>query len=120
MKKSEIKIEVGLDDKNTPKSIHWEADTPQGKERREGKAMLLSLFDKETLDTFKIDLWTTDLQVAEMDRLVYYTLQSLAKTYYTATKNEELSNHMQSFVRHFGEYTKILEKDDSNPPSEST
>jgi gliding motility-associated protein GldC len=109
MKKSEIKIEVSLDDKNTPSQIHWEADSPNGRERRESKAMLLSLFDNDTLDTFKIDIWTKDLQVAEMDRLMYYTLQSLTNTYFTATKNEELANHMRSFVRHFGEYTKIIE-----------
>ena len=30
--------------------------------------MLLSLFDKDDLDTLKIDLWTKDMQVMEMDR----------------------------------------------------
>jgi gliding motility-associated protein GldC len=109
MKKSEITIEVSLDDNNRPSQIHWEADSPDGRQRKESKAMLLSLFDRETLDTFKIDIWTNDLQIAEMDRLVYYTLRSITDTYYTATQNEELSNHMRSFVRHFGEYTKIIE-----------
>jgi len=107
--KSEIKIEVTLDETQTPTKIEWEADTPEGKQKKESKAMLLSLFEAESLDTFKIDLWTTDLKIAEMDRLVYFTLKSLADTYFKATKNEELSSHMKSFAVHFGEYTKILD-----------
>jgi len=105
---SEIKIQVVLDEKKTPKQMFWEAQGPEGDEKREVKAMLLSLFDKETLDTFKIDLWTTELQIAEMDRMMYYSLKALADTYFKATKNHELSNQMQQFVEHFGKSTKIL------------
>lgn len=106
--KSEIKIEIGLDEKQQPESIYWEADSDKGIQRRESKAMLLSFFDKESLETFKIDLWTTKLQVAEMDRLMFHTLRALSDTYYNATKNEELSNQMRSFVDHFGKATKII------------
>ncbi len=106
----EIKIKVELDEKKLPSNIVWEAGSPNGPEVRNSKAMFLSFFDKETLETFKIDLWTNDLQVAEMDRMMFFTLKALAESYYKATQNEELSNHMRSFVQHFGEFTKILDK----------
>jgi len=108
MNKSEIKITVTLNDDNQPTDIVWSADSPDGEQLRASKAMLLSLFDKESLETFKIDLWTLDLQVAEMDRMMFHTLRALTETYYTATKNEELASQMKSFVDHFGKYTKII------------
>lgn len=110
-KKSVISIEVNLDDKNIPNKISWTAASPNGPETRECKAMLLSFFDKETLETFKIDLWTTEMQIAEMDRLMFHSLKALAEAYFNATRNEELSNHMRSFVQHFGEFTGIIPKE---------
>jgi len=111
--KSEIVITVELDKDKQPIDIVWTAESPQGPQTRMSKAMLLSLFDKENLETFKIDLWTKDMQVAEMDRLMFHTLRALTETYYNATKNEELANHMKSFVDHFGQFTKIIPVDDA-------
>lgn len=74
----------------------------------ECKAFLLSLFDKEYKDTFKIDLWTQEMQVVEMDRFMFQTLRALAETYYRATKNEQLANAMMGFSDYFGEQTGIL------------
>jgi len=107
--KSQINIEVELDAQKQPEKITWSAESADSKEQiRESKAMLLSFFDEETLETFKIDLWTTKMQVAEMDRLMFHTLRALTDTYYRATKNEELANQMRSFVDHFGQSTKII------------
>ena len=113
LKKSNITIEVSLNENNIPNKIEWTAESPEGPVRRESKAMLLSFFDKETLETFKIDLWTTEMQVAEMDRLMFHSLKSMSDAYYNATNNEELSNHMRSFVQHFGEFTGILPKSET-------
>ena len=110
--KSEIVITVELDAEKQPVDITWTAESPQGPQTRKSKAMLLSLFDKENLETFKIDLWTKDMQVAEMDRLMFHTLRALTETYHTATKNDELASHMKSFVDHFGKYTKIIPQED--------
>ncbi len=73
--------------------------------------MLLALFDKDTKDTLKLDLWTKDFQTNEMDRLMYHTLRTLADTYYKATKNQTLANQMQQFAQFFGEETEILAKE---------
>ncbi len=111
--KSEINIQIELDAMRQPKQIHWTAEAQDGKHTRESKAMLLSFFDKDTLETFKIDLWTTEMQVAEMDRFMFHTLKALSETYFNSTKNEVLANQMRSFVDHFGLATKIIKEDNS-------
>lgn len=110
-KKSEIRIQIGLDEKNVPEQIRWKAsDGPVGGKTQEAKAMLLSLFDKDSLETLKIDLWTKDMQVMEMDRFFFQTLRALADTYYKATQNSGLATDMQRFVQYFGEKTEIIPK----------
>ncbi len=110
-KTSEIKIVIGLDAENIPAKISWEAeDNPNGKGLQEVKGILLSLFDKESKDTLKIDLWTKEMQVVEMDRFVFQAMRALADTYFRATQNKELANDMQRFVQYFGEKTEIIPK----------
>jgi len=109
IKKSHIHIEIGLNEDKHPSTIHWKSDdNPNGKEFTECMAMSLSVFDKEYKDTLKIDLWTTEMQVVEMDRFVFQTLRSLADTYFRATNNKELANDMQLFVDYFGKQTGII------------
>src|SRR5690606_26830737 len=111
-KSSEIKIRVGLNDQGFPVKIQWIAeDNPSAKKHQDCKAMLLSMFDESTRDTLKIDFWTTEMQVVEMDRFMYQTLRGLADTYMKATQNRELATEMQQFVRYFGEKTEILPKE---------
>ena len=106
MTEKEIRIKVRLDKDNVPDLITWEADDQP--ETVNGKALLLSVFDKEHLDTFKIDLWTKEMQIHEMDRFVFQSLRAITDTYFKATKNEELANEMQRFVHYFGEKTGII------------
>lgn len=112
-KKSTITIDVELDENKHPINIEWKSsDTPVDMGKKESKAMLLSLFDRAHLDTYKIDLWTNDIQIVEMDRFMYQTLRGLADTYFRATKNEELANDMMRFVQYFGEETELIPKQD--------
>ncbi len=110
-KQSQINITVGLDEDNIPIRIHWQADDAPGAQApQECKAMLLSLFDEVNKETLKIDLWTKDMQVIEMDRFFFQTLRALADTYYRATQHAQLAADMQRFVQYFGEQTEILPK----------
>ena len=110
-KTSDIKVTVGLNGQNVPVRITWEAeDNPNANGAQEVKAVMLSFFDKETKDTLKIDLWTQDMQVIQMDRFIFQTLRAIADTYYRATQNKELANEMQRFVTYFGEKTEIIPK----------
>lgn len=109
----EIRIKVGLDDKNMPVRISWDADdNPSGETTQDSKAMLISLFDREHLETIKIDLWVKDMQVGEMDRFVFQTLRGMADTYFRATQNAEMARDMQRFVQYFGEQTQVIPKEE--------
>lgn len=109
---SDINIKVGLDEQNVPIRLDWQStDNPDSNAPQECKAMLLALFDKENLDTLKIDLWTKEMQVIEMDRFFYQTLRGMADTYFRATQNQELAKEMQKFVQYFGEKTEVLAKE---------
>ena len=108
-KSTSIQIDVELDPKNIPRKIAWSADDqPGGKAPQECKAMLLAFFDKEHKETVRIDLWTQDMQVVEMDRFFFQTLRSMADTYFKATQNAGLASDMQRFVQYFGEKTEII------------
>jgi len=48
------------------------------------------------------------MQVQEMDRFVYYTLKSMADSYFSSTGNKELSEKMQQFAHFFGQSTEIV------------
>jgi gliding motility-associated protein GldC len=110
-KKSKIELHVGLGEDGIPLQITWDAPgNPNGPGQQECKAMILSVFDKETKDTLKIDLWTKDFQVAEMDRFIFQTLRSIADTYQRATNNSALANDMQRFAHYFGEQAEIIPK----------
>lgn len=112
VKESKIEVKVGLNKENVPVGIQWRADdNPEGKQFLDAKGMLLSFFDLNSRDTLRIDLWTEDLQVMEMDRMVYHTLKGLSETYVRATGNKELAGQMLQFAQYFGEKTEVL------PPS---
>ncbi len=108
--KKDITVTVGMNEDNVPVKMEWKADDAANSKSLECKAMLLSLFEKETLDTLRIDLWTTEMQVFEMDRFMFQTMRGLAETYMRATNNKELANEMQSFVTYFGQQTEIIPK----------
>lgn len=108
--KKKIEIEVGLDAQNMPVEIKWNAEDSKAAEPKECKAFMLSLFDAKHMDTFKIDLWTKEMQVMEMDRFFFQTLKSMADTYFRATQNKDLATDMQRFVEYFGEKTNVIPK----------
>ncbi len=108
MKKSEIQIEISFDEKQHPTDIVWTSTDQEESKPVPCKGMLLSFFERETLDTLKIDLWTKDMQLAEMDKFMFQTLRAMTDSYQRATQNNALANEMQRFVQYFGEKTEIL------------
>lgn len=106
---SDIHISVELNNEKMPVRIDWSAtDNPAGQQT--AKAMLLSLFDEKSKETLKIDIWTNEMQVMEMDRFFFQTLRALADTYYKATQNAEMATQFQQFAKYFGEKTGIVKE----------
>ena len=109
-KSSDIIINVVLDDNQVPEKMTWAASDRKEDGPQEIKAMLMALFDKEHMETLKIDLWTKEMQVVEMDRFFFNTLKSMADTYMRATGNSKLAGAMQQFAAYFGKETEILKE----------
>ncbi|MBK9272595.1 MAG: gliding motility protein GldC [Saprospiraceae bacterium] len=105
---SKIQIEVHLDDLNVPEKVLWTAQDSDSDSPTEAKGLLISIFEKSSLDTLKLDIWTKEMQVIEMDRFMYQTLNALCDSYLKATNNVQLSNEFKSFVTHFGKSTEIV------------
>jgi gliding motility-associated protein GldC len=108
--RSEIRINVTLDSGKIPSKITWSASDQGPDSESDAKAILLSLFDADQKETLKIDLWTKDMQVNEMDRFFYNTLKALADTYVRATGNQKLAGAMQQFATYFGEQSEVIQK----------
>ena len=110
--KNQIVLEVSLDENKIPSQITWLAqDGPEAGIKQEVKAFLLSLYDGSNRDTLKIDLWTKDFQVHEMNQMIYFTLKSLSETYLNATGNKELATDMRRFSDYFAEKSQPKENE---------
>lgn len=108
---SHISIDVELDKDKVPSKIIWSASDQADMEKMEAKAFILALFEKEHKDTMRIDLWTKEMQVVEMDRFFYHTIKSMADTYMRATNNAKLAGALQQFATYFGQETEVIPKD---------
>lgn len=83
--KNQIIIDVELDDQKLPERIYWAAS--QGGEAQLTKAFFLSLFDPQRKDTLKIDLWTKDMNVNEMQVFTHNTLKAMGRSYAKAVND---------------------------------
>ena len=101
-KKSEIKIQVEVDENNVPENLNWSAQDG-GINNEEAKAMLLSLWDSKQQETLRIDLWTKDMPVDEMKVFFHQTLVSMANTFKRATDDDKMSATMMDFCDYFAE-----------------
>ncbi len=108
MKKSEIKFNVALDDKNLPQKIDWSAT--DGDVLKSSHAIMLSVWDAEAKTSLRIDLWTQEMMVDEMKLFFYQTLLSMADTLERATGEKEAAKAMRSFSHEFGKRITIVQK----------
>ena len=107
VKTSEIAVKVGLNENNLPIAMKWSAQDGQV-ENATARAMLLSLWDPESKNTMKIDLWTKDMSVEEMKQFFHQTLLTLADTFERATGEHNISEDLRDYCYHFAEKMKIL------------
>lgn len=106
---SEIKILVGLDDNKVPETLEWSAEDG-GLKHASAKAMLLSVWDKKSGDTLKIDLWTKDMMADEMKKFVHQSLMALADTLERSTNEKAAAEEMRSFGLQIGEKMNLIQK----------
>ncbi len=110
-KTSQIRIDVQLNSENLPVNIEWDADDAEFDGKESAKGMMLSIFDGMRQNAMRIDLWTQDMNVEEMNLFVFQTLSSMADTFERATQNKKLSDEMRDFVHHFGHEVNLFGPD---------
>lgn len=100
--KSEIKLNVGLDENKIPETIHWTAEDG-GVANEETKAVMLSVWDSANQESLRIDLWTKQMPVDEMKVFFHQTLSAMADTFQRATNDAKMSATMRDFCDYFAE-----------------
>lgn len=104
MKKSKIEFEVSLDENNIPEKIMWSADDNESGKLQETKAIALSIWDSNRVDSLQLDLWTKEMNVDEMKRFYVNQLGATSNTLLNATGDEELANKIKHFCEELVTY----------------
>ena len=105
---SEIRIDVSLDEEKRPVNIRWKADDAGMESIRDSKSIMLALWDKEEKSTMRIDLWTNEMTVEEMQFFFYEALASMADTYQRATNDTAMAKELRDFAQQFGKKNNVL------------
>lgn len=100
-KEAEIKFLVKVDDKGVPDEIYWSASDAEFEGLMPCDSLMISVWDRGEKNTMSIDLWTSEMQVGEMNAHFYFTLMKMADTYKRATNNSELSDMIRNFANEF-------------------
>jgi gliding motility-associated protein GldC len=108
MKTSEIKFTITLDENKNPETIEWEAEDSGTEGLKSCNAVMVSIFDSIDKGTLRIDLWTKEMMVEEMQLFFYETFASMADTYERATEEKAIATEIRRFANHFGKATKVL------------
>lgn len=108
MKTSDIKFTVTLDERDHPETIHWQAMDSGVDGLKSCKSVMISLWDSADKGTMRIELWTKQMMVEEMQRFFYETFLSMADTYQRATNEKETTHEIREFAKRFGKATKVL------------
>jgi len=108
MKKSNIQIEVDLDENNVPNKIEWQASDSPAAEKQECNAFLLSLWDGSAKDQLRINLWNNKMTIEEMNHFFFRTFMGMADTLKQATNNAEDAQRLKDFAVEFGKKNKVL------------
>jgi gliding motility-associated protein GldC len=106
--KSLISIHVEMDENRVPETITWDAEDG-GVQNEEAKAIMLSIWDSQSHDTLRIDLWTKDMLMDDMKRFFQQTILSMADSYERATNENELAETMRQFADYFARESKLMD-----------
>ncbi len=104
----EIKLTIALDEQKMPEKITWNASDNQGGDR-ECEAMMMALWDRQSNNTMRIDLWTKSMKVDEMDHFMFQSLVTMAETYKNSTGNEKLAKMIIDFGKKFAEESDFIQ-----------
>ncbi|MEN8139142.1 MAG: gliding motility protein GldC [Bacteroidota bacterium] len=107
--KSKITLEVEMDTNKVPEKMYWSAPDG-GVDKTESLAFLLSVWDKKSEDTLRIDLWTKEMKIDDMKRFFHQTLVSMADTLERATNEDKMAGDLRDFSDYFAEKLELVKK----------
>lgn len=99
---SKIEFTVELDENKVPEKLNWTAEDG-GIKNEEAKALMISVWDTNSKDTLRMDLWAKDMPIDEMKIFFHQTLVSMANTFERATNDNKMSATMRDFCDYFAE-----------------
>jgi gliding motility-associated protein GldC len=106
MKKTQITIDIELDENNVPEKMTWNAEDG-GIEKEETKATMISVWDDAKKEALRIDLWTKDMPIDDMKMFLHQILISLSNTYERATGEEDVAQWMEEMAEEFAQKAAI-------------
>ena len=99
---SDIRLTVHNDGEGVT-DIRWQADDAPEPGEQQAKAMLLALWDAEARNALRIDLWTKEMTVQDMNDFFFQTFLTLADTYQRATGDADMMAEIKIFAREFAQ-----------------
>ena len=106
MKKTQITIDIELDENHVPEKITWNAEDG-GIEKEETKATMISVWDDKKMEALRIDLWTKEMPVDQMKMFLHQILISMSHTYQRATGEEDVAAWMEEIAEEFAQRSAI-------------
>lgn len=106
MKKSEIKVDVTLDEHHVPEKLEWKANDVN--EGGECSAIMMSMWDPKEQHALRIDLWTKDLMVNDMKKFFHQQMLTMADTFERATSEAKMAEEMRDFAKKFAEKMQLI------------
>jgi gliding motility-associated protein GldC len=107
-RETEITFKVALDENHIPSRIEWHANDTN--DSGPCDAAFLTIWDPREKNTLRIDLWTKDMMVDDMQIFFHQMMLSMSDTYLRATGDQKISDDMKTFALNMGEKMGILKK----------
>lgn len=100
-----IHFDIHLNNENLPVAINWTASDSPYAEPQQCKAMMVAVWDDLSKQTMRMDLWTKNMQIDEMEHFFFQTLATMADTYKKATGNTMAAKEIKNFAQKFKQLT---------------
>ena len=96
-KKSEIKLNIEVDENSVPVKIDWTAEGSEKDGKNNSKAIMLALWDQEENNTLRIDLWTKEMMVDEMKKFTCQNIITMADSFERSTGEQKIAEEIREF-----------------------
>jgi len=106
--KSTIHFDIELDQDKVPENINWQASDSPLQGAQDAKAIAISIWDGKAKESLKMDLWTKEMTVEEMNHFVFQSMSLLLGTFKRATNNNEAAEKLKTAIAEFGKEISVL------------